>query len=209
MGTRMASVVGAGLVGCLAAGAFAQSAVIEVVHDDPDGVVLPGETVRVTVLASFTGGGQLAGLSGDAINAGAEGEASNLGSWYNQGALVNWGAPMGGSVVGLEIAVTPAFFGGCGFIVPQCYWNTDVHMLEFDWQAPQVGTPTHALFDFHTTPSAPGLLVFPTPWQSPHSVVLPTTFLGTSLLVVPGPGPASSLAISVSLVSRRSRRRGW
>ena len=204
MGTRIASVVGAGLTVCVAAGAFAQSAVIEVVHDDPDGVVLPGETVRVTVLASFSGALMLAGLSGDAINSGVEGEASSLSSWYPRGALVNWGTPIGGSVYGLEIATTPPVFGGCGIIWPHCGWNTDVHMLEFDWQAPDVAAPSHANFDFVVSPTLPGLLVYAS-MNSPTWTVLPTTYIGTSLTVLPAPGSASLLA-ALGLFAARRRR---
>ena len=187
--------------------ALAQTATINVVHDDPDGIVLPGQTVRITVLASFDAPpfAMLAGLSGNTINGGAQGTASNLSSWYQQGALVSHGTPVGGSVFGLSIAVTPPFFGGCGFILPQCTWNTDVHMLEFDWQADEVTTPQLAEFNFLASPTMPGLLAYLNPGGSPNWTLLPTTFTGTNLLVLPAPAVGTTLAAGALLLGRRRR----
>lgn len=206
MRTRLVGVVlcAAGAMGDTTP-AIAQSATIEVVHDDPDGVVLPGQTVRISVLASFTGGGMLGGLSGDTVNSGAQGIASGISSWYPSGGLVNLGVPVGGSVYDTQIAVVPGYFGPCGFLLPYCSWNSGVHVLEFDWQAGPVEAPTLASFNFLASPTLPGLVVFPTPFLTPNWVVLPTDFSGTSLLVVPGPGAPCMLLVGMALIGRRRR----
>ena len=198
---RTSRLVGVSALGAAASVCAAQSSWVHVSHDDADGIVAPGEVVRVKAVVSWIPAGvQFAGMKGDLRAAPNVGIASNRFSEFLQGGLVNLGQFSGGSIVGVDIAVAPSFFTG-GVIVPPSGNNWGIEVISYDWQAP-VGFAGAVGFDWVPDPAAPNVRFFP-PVGPPSWNWEPTVYVGTSLTVVPAP-------VSLALVApalRRGRRR--
>lgn len=177
------------------------------VHSDPDGIVLPGETVSVRASVTWSSAIQFAGLHGDARATNDLGVASSIGSALGGPLPPLWvfGVPAGGSVVGFDVATTPAFFQGS----PSWYLfqNTGFDVLKFDWTAPTVAVPTVVRFDFVAASIAPNVRLYPST-NSPAFVDAQTTYIGTSILVLPAPGGVLVLAAAGLASARRRRAHG-
>lgn len=95
--------------------ASAQSAQIVVSHDDPDGIVNPGQMVRITYHLGWGQFFALASMKGDAIVTPNEGGAFNPVNGLNGGLPapgIGPGVPEGGSIRGFSAQIPPPFFLG-------------------------------------------------------------------------------------------------
>jgi hypothetical protein len=191
------------LVGMLAASAHAHTATVQVSHDRSSGVVLPGETIRVNALITWDPS-QWAGLKGGVNVTGNAGSATNIGSEIAPGLLAHLGSPAGGSVTGFDVASVPHMFVGWVLPIPfHNYWGVD--FLWFDWTAPSVAQPTPIAFDFVADPMAPNVRLYPMPSTSPAFVEADTTYVGTSILVLPAPTGLGAFLAAACLAVRRRR----
>ncbi|MCA9287035.1 MAG: hypothetical protein KDA05_00535 [Phycisphaerales bacterium] len=194
------------VVAGLALPCFAQSATVRVSHDQMGGTVMPGETIRITANIAWEGAAQWAGLKGEFLAVGDAGAASNVGSPIHPSVTVTLGFPDGGSVKGFDVASTPAYF--TGGIVPPLPWSLSAtgsnEFLWYDWTAPSVSSPTTISFDFVAHPIAPNVRLYPTS-ASPAFIEAPTTYIGTSILVVPAPAGLALLGVGAIGARRRAR----
>lgn len=187
---------------CLAhPGALGVVVTVLVSHNDPDGIVNPGQVVHIDAVLSWTSSAnQFAGARGGLIASPNVGAGSAIQSAYVPGALVNLGQINGGSLVGLDIAQTPAFFTG-GFMVPPSGQYLGFELVSYDWTAPTSGFEGEVLFDFVAHPNKPNIEFF---GSGPLWVPPMTTWIGTSLTVVPTPPTIGAFGI---LALARHRRR--
>ena len=183
----------------LAAPALAQSAIVTATHDHPTGLVQPGETVRLSIHATWTSAYKLGRVVGDVLATPDVGVASNNSGGVGQGPLIHYGTPVLGSVRGVDVGSGPELFGPH---IP--FINQPVIFLQYDWTAPQ----TLGVVDFRWAPHPefPDVQFYLT--QSAINIVpLPTTYIGTSLTVVPAPGGAAvAMAAGVLAWTRRRRK---
>jgi len=191
-----------GLVCLMPTVAISQTAQVRMLHDSVSGVVLPGQTIRLRTVVSWQNASQFAGFKGDALATPGIGTASNVGSAYMAGILYVYGQAIGSDVIGHDIAQIPAFFMGTVF--GPSTMNTGFDYLTYNWTAPVVASPTVVEFDFVTPWFAPGVRLYPST-SSTAWVNAPTTFIGTSILVLPGPGSGAVLAAAGVLAWRRRR----
>lgn len=204
LASRYASVIlGVALAGTHCLG---QHADFTVAHDDPDGIVLPGQTVSFELRMTWTGAFQILRLSGDVSASGDLGVASGLIGPTPGGLFAPWssslGTPAGGSVDDVNLVFTPAFF------IPQpppcvSLWPSgDLGpFLSWQWTASATPTPTTVNFNFLPDPGTTGVWASLDP--TPVPVPLSTTFHGTSLAVVPAPTALAALVGGVFLAPRR------
>ncbi|MCA9289395.1 MAG: hypothetical protein KDA05_12455 [Phycisphaerales bacterium] len=193
-------VVAAGVVSA----ASAQSASISVVHNDPDGIVAPGEVVRITATLDWTNFLLLSKIEGDLLASPNLGSASNnafahQGAYLNPPVSIDPGSPDGGSIVDVVIDS-----GNVGWLfgppIPAPWGSNQIHFLEYDWTAPT----TLGVVEFNWT----GAAASPDPvfFTAAGYVTLPTTYTGASLTVIPAPASAALLApLAIATVRRRER----
>lgn len=202
------------LVVCVVAwGASAQTATVAVGHNDPDGIVAPGETVRITAWHTRSSESILAGIGGDLVASNNLGAASNITSalrlQVHGGTYpASHGTPTGGSVVGVSYEFTSHPFFVPSVQTPYMIW-TGVEALSFDWTAPSVPQATTVEFNWLPSPAYPDVYaILPSYFTQLNWASLPTTYTGTSLLVVPAPatGMAVVLAWPALRWGRRTRR---
>lgn len=196
----MRRVLAAGIVCGAGASSLAQTAVVTVVHDDPDGFVEPGQAVRIGVMVDWAGGIQLAGLAGSLGPTPDVGVAS-VPTTPLGGPLVNVGAPLGGGIVGYDVASIPPSFTAGPSIIPGWAFPP-IPVLEYTWTAP--ATPGVVEFDFVASPLAPNVRLY-TSLVSPAFTEAQTTYVGTSLTVVPGVGSVWMLGAAAAALARRRR----
>ncbi|MCB9840381.1 MAG: hypothetical protein H6809_01855 [Phycisphaeraceae bacterium] len=182
------------------AAATAQTATVIVSHDDPDGLVEPGQAVRIGVMVDWTGGIQLAGLAGSLGPTPDVGIASSPSSPLG-GPLVNVGTPLGGGIVGYDVASIPPFFTAGPNVIPSWAFPP-IPVLEYTWTAP--ATPGVVEFDFTPRALAPNVRLY-TSLLSIAPVEAQTTYVGTSLTVVPGVGVLWAFGAAAVVVGRRRR----
>lgn len=184
---------------CLIGTAHAQTATLIVSHDHPTGLVQPGESVRITASVTWSGAYQLARVAGDALaqpDVGIAGAGSgNVGA----GPLVHFGTPVGGSVHGVDVGSGPP----AGFFLYPLFYEQPVPFLMYDWTAP--GSPGVVRFDWRPSSTMPEVQVYLS-ITSVASTPVPTTYLGTSITVIPAPASAAALFLAGAIVSRRRRR---
>ena len=190
----------------LALPCFAQTATVRVSHDQMAATVMPGETIRLTANIAWEGAVQWAGLKGDFRATNDLGVAASIGSppGLQPGMLAHLGTPVGGSIVDFDVASVPAYF--TGGIVPPLPWSAGAmgaDFLWYDWTAPSVTQPTVIQFDFIADPIAPNVRLYATA-VSPAFIEAPTTYIGTSILVIPAPAGLPILALA-ALAPRRRR----
>ena len=197
-------IVIAGILGAAPCAALAQQAQVQVVHDNVGGSLLPGESLRVLASISWEGAPQWGGLKGDLVASDDLGAAANVGSEITPGILTTLGVPIGGSVKGFDVAFVPAvFLGGNLPPIPSGH-ASGVDFLWFDWTAPSVNQPTIVAFEFAADPLAPNVRLYPSS-LSPAFIEAPTTYLGTSILVVPAPAGLALLGLAAMGAGRRTR----
>lgn len=190
--------------GCLAAcGATAsgQLGSITVLVDGTEKVVVaPGASVRLDVVASYSGGIQLAGVRGGVRVAGDAGTPSNFVFHLGSGPLINTGAFAGGSRLGMDVASGPPLFFGLNPL----WIDPPVDVLSYDltletpgvyevvWEAPASGFP------FSVYGPGPNPVVL----YAPPALSLQ----GATITVTPAPTSACVLA---GILARLGSRRRW
>lgn len=198
--------IGAALLLC-AAPANAMIATVNVTHNDPDGIINPGQLVHVTVRLNWTFGYQFAGMRGDTILTNDSGHATNLHSVYSRtfGPIAFWGTPRGGSIIGTDIAVVGSFFTASPH--PESIKWSGMTYIDFDWTAPSPNNPTIANVDFVSDPVAPNARFYPS-GLSPAWVEAEMTYFGTTLTVLPAPAGSTALLLAAGAMATRRRRFG-
>ncbi|MEZ6235441.1 MAG: hypothetical protein R3B68_14740 [Phycisphaerales bacterium] len=175
----------------------------------PVSAIAPGQTVRMRTTVSWEPlGTQMAGIAGDMLvtpltPGGGVGASSNRVSEYTPGVLVNLGAFSGDDVVGIDIAVTPAFFTG-GFLTPPT-WNADgIDFIGFDWTAPS--EPGDYEFRFQPKAAAPNFRAYLHP-ASPLFSEIATTYIGAIITVTPAPSVGTVGVFSLVVLATRRQPR--
>ena len=174
-------------------------------HNDPDGLVTPGQVVRISSVLNWSDPTvQFAGLKGDLMPTPRVGTSSNRASPFPPGGLVNLGQLIGGGVDNIDIATTPAFFTGGIPTQPTANWF-GMDVVSFDWTAPTdyLGLVT---FDLELDPTAPVIRFFPSV-SSPIWVPTNQTLVPATLTVVPAPPIWLSAIMSPLAMATPSRRR--
>ncbi|MEZ6235144.1 MAG: hypothetical protein R3B68_13230 [Phycisphaerales bacterium] len=120
--------------------------------------------------------------------------------WTGQAGTIS-GAVISGFAV--EFANHPVFYGGT---LPGQWGTVNYEVFSFDWTVPQVATPTAFDLNWLSAPAYPEITVYEL--LSPPPFALPTTYTGTSILVVPSPAPAALIGGVLAMAARRSRRAG-
>lgn len=191
------------LLALLAPVAIAQTATVAVTHDDPDGLIEPGQVVRIDVNVTWREQRMtFAGLKGDARATPNFGTASNHTSIFPQGALINWGQAVGGGIVGADFAVTLNFGLWCYPWPPSSLGTALIGpILSFDWTAP-TDAPGPVTFSFATPAAAPKVRLYATS-ASPNFSEAQTTFIPVTVTVVPAP---AGLWLTPLLALPRRRR---
>lgn len=181
----------------------AQSASVTVTHNDADGILLPGEIVRVQFAVSWSPSPawMLASLRGDAVTSPNGGELINRGSDFQSGQLVNLGSVSGASVIGFEAWHQPP--GWVPSITPP-FVTTPALAAWFDWRAPtNTGT-----YQFKWNPHAQQQSILL--WYRFGTQITPTaastTYFGASIIVVPTP-PSGGLILVFAAWFAPVRRR--
>lgn len=202
------------LVALSAVTSQAQEALVAVSHDRGSGVALPGEVIRVSMVVSWSAPTwpppgpfplyyTFAGLGGDLRATGDMGSAANPSSVFysapNPSPLTLLGTPIGGSIVGYDIAMLPPALIGTPH-PSQGNWG-GVNALEFDWTAPSVSEPTWIDFAFTPRTLAPNVRLYVT--VGPEFVEADTTFTSARIFVLPTPGGAVVLVAGLGLRRRR------
>ncbi|MCA9288327.1 MAG: hypothetical protein KDA05_07075 [Phycisphaerales bacterium] len=176
-----AAAVGAGVV-VSCAGAFEAS--IRVVAQRASRVyVAPGEVFYVEALLTYPhlvgGWHQFAGVQGSIVIDGDAGSPSNFRCFFSSSVLIRWGEFVGGSRVGLDYELTPAFFQG-GFIPPQIP-NVNGLLGGYDLK---IDEPGEYGIRWEPGPTYTSVRLFPSV-PSPYWVDAKTEYFGTTVIVTP------------------------
>lgn len=189
----------------LAGSACAQSASIVVTHNDSDGVVSPGQTVRITCHLSWTEWTYLGAMLGDAVTSPNLGLAASPVTAFNHGflnAAIYPGTPEGGSIRGFVAFETLAAFS---LHTPGFEWAAGgIDALSFDWTAPGPEAAGTYAFTFEGAAGPGAIQLFPPSALQP--VPVPTTVTPASLIVTPAPASVLLLGSLAARTSRRVRR---
>lgn len=188
----------------------AQTATVSVTHNDPDGVVAPGQTVEITTTVSWThtnavGLGRISGSVGATPNLGVASDPHFPSAYItNPQQTINMGSAVGGSVTG--VLVDPAVPYWILFALPigtPWFFNTGIAFHRFNWTANS--EPGVVAFEFASDPTHPDPTFV---WSGPGPlfVSFPTTYLGTSLTVIPAPPVAAVAGLGLALSVPRRRR---
>ncbi|MCA9288301.1 MAG: hypothetical protein KDA05_06945 [Phycisphaerales bacterium] len=183
----------------MASAAWSQTVTITASHDDPDGIVAPGQTVHITHTLSMTAY-MVSDWRGDAAVTPNLGAASNISSYFVPSPWASFTGPSGGSVVGFAASHPVPLF--VPVVIPP--WNAPQSILmEYDWTAPS----EPGVYEFRWTPhpSSPlvsGYLSSTTGVLTPY----PTTYLGATLTVIPAPAAAPLLLAAALVPNRRQSK---
>ncbi|MCA9288994.1 MAG: hypothetical protein KDA05_10445 [Phycisphaerales bacterium] len=204
---QSACCAGVGLVGALGVPCHAVDALVIVSHNKGHtNTVVPGEPVSIEVWLTWTPGNQFAGLRGDTRATADLGAISDLRSPYVHpvfpAAYTRIGDPQGGSVVDTDIAVVPSYFTAAPLPI-SLLWN-HMTLIEYTWTAPAVTTPIEVAFGFEAYAIAPNARFYNSP-ASPGWVEGNTTYIGTSLTVLPAPSALGAFLLAAGLAVRRRR----
>lgn len=193
----------------LATAALAQPLVTaRVVLEDggglPTTVAAPGETIRVSLVASWAPVyPQLAAVRGDMLStsptASLPGTISNFSSPFAPGPVVNYGTVVGDDILGIGMATPPPLF--VGGVNPLLANSAGTVALAYDWTAPLDA----GIYDFDFNLGATGGVGVWYPsslamlWDPQNTLVI-----GARLFVLPAPATLALIA-AVPLVVRRRR----
>ncbi|MCA9288300.1 MAG: hypothetical protein KDA05_06940, partial [Phycisphaerales bacterium] len=168
--------------------AHAQSVTITASHNDPDGIVAPGQLVSIRLSIAHDGFFMLGDWRGDAAASPDIGTASPAqSSTLAPSSLVSLGTPTAGSIRNVVIGATSPFFSP-GPYVP--FAAPDFEFMRYDWVAP--AQPGTVAFDWVPDPAFPLVQGYQTALSIPL-IPYPTTYLGTTLTVIPAPAAAPLL----------------
>lgn len=183
--------------------AFAQDATIRITHDDPDGIVQPGQVVRISALLDWQNYYAFGATGGSVVANPALGEASNLGTAFSPSpTLTTLGTAVQGGVTGFRaVGLSPLFVPV--LFPPYLGTTTPALLLAFDWTAPGLA----GQHEFVYAPSAefPLVRLFPDAREFP--VPVSTAYIGTNLTVIPTPSVVAFLVFGVATAQRRRRAR--
>lgn len=188
---------------------LAQTAALVVTHNDVDGIVTPGQTVRVAAILSWAPGGpdMLREIEGSLRASPDIGAAANPAFPYTISpspvVSISPGTGSAGSVVGVRLFNGDLNWLLFGFPPPEPWRNGDgLIVVQYDWTAP--ATPGVVAFDWSPSPTNPQtIMAF---HDGPPSFrAVPTTYLGTSLTVIPAPPAALALGLCGATGTRRRR----
>lgn len=190
--------------------ARAQQAELFISHDDPDGMVEPGQVVRMEIRLNWSGVFQVAALRGDVTASPGLGEVSGQAGPSPGSYFTPWSSSLGAPVDGglRAIALEFIWIGFTGGLVLPCVSGCNAvwcgTWVSWDWTAPVVEQPTQVAFGFTARAGETGLAgyVASTPLTTPMGVEV----VGTALTVTPAPGSAACLLSGVGLRSLRRRR---
>lgn len=194
--------------------ALAQSAVVLTTHNNSNGVMSPGESLRITVhQARRTPPGSLSNflalIAGDATVIPNIGAASGLSSPFfphPNYCITSLGTVQGGSAVGFSanFPVAPGFFSGS---YPFQWFTPDIDVLAFDWTAPSVQVPTVVTFGWLADAAHPDIEIYDPMQAGPVGFAAPihTTYTSTTILVLPAPAAWLALAPLGPWACRRRR----
>lgn len=205
MSTQTLSVVLFGTIAVIAAECSAQPGILSIAHNDADGVVEPGQVVRIQAnLAKPAGAAFLWEIRGDLLASPKLGIGSNNRFPYpgsNGSAIVNMGTIDGASVRGVHIHVNDQLaLSGTTGPWPPWGWQS-FGIVQYEWTAPT--TPGVVEFNWQPSPDLPEIwYALPQIWTTGP---IPTTYVGTSLTVVPAPASGVLLAGGLLLIGRRRR----
>ncbi|MEZ6233861.1 MAG: hypothetical protein R3B68_06690 [Phycisphaerales bacterium] len=192
--------------------AFGIVATVSVVAVEPGVGIIhelePGETATMIVIVRWDDpSAQFAGMRGDTIASGPMGDITNVGSALRDpGAtqpFVRLGEPWAGSLVGTDIAIIPQTFTATPW--PWTLSNEEMQFVHFDWTAPAVSSPTEVRFDFRAHPLAPSPRFFPNLGFVVNWVEADTTYVGTTLTILPAPASLGMVVCSLGLMARTRR----
>ena len=185
-----------------ASDAFAQAATLLVTHDVPGGMVQPGQTVGVTATLTWSEPMLFWRIEGDLAASPNSGMAANnaFGHAVTPGAntILDPGVPSGGSVLGVEVqsGVVPLF--GPPYSAPWWPGGAGLRVLEFEWTAPLDPGPVE--FNWvEQGGSGPTFFI----GLNPNAQTVPSTYVGTTLTVVPAPAAWMALACGTVAFQRR------
>lgn len=183
--------------------ARAQDATVTLSHDDPDGIVVPGQKVRIHASLAFPNGAIFWEIRGDVRASPNVGVASNNvfpGQPPNPGGILNPGVVSGGSVLGFHLLSNE--LPGLGTPRPQ--WLTSpLSVLEYDWTAP--AQPGDVAFNW-VAPSTQSQALFLPFFGAINPVAFNTAYIGTTLTVVPAPTALGVIAVGGVAFGMRRRR---
>ena len=195
-------------VSAVVALAGAQSATLTLSHDDADGLVTPGQIVTVSATVQWDGppNAYWFWMIRGGVNATDDrGVASNNRFGHpdpviNQAATVlNVGSPRGGSIEGVDIFTAMSYGPFQQFAWP--WFKADgLVILEYDWMAPI--QPGAVDFDWAPHPTLPDVWLVP---HFPPGLAAQSTYIGTSLTVIPAPAAIVPIVASVLAGCRRRR----
>jgi len=185
--------------------ACAQSAIMRVSHNDPDGIVERGQTVQITAMLSWQPSGVFWEIAGEVRSTGDLGVASSPAFPYNVGAspnrVIQAGTPAAGSILDVHIVNGDAGFLGGWPLFPPWGNASGLIITRYDWTAP--GTLGVVGFDWIGEPALPWQpTIYPLGSFTPL-MPIGTTYVGTSLTVVPGVGSGVVLAAGLAMGRRR------
>lgn len=194
--------------GLAVAPALAQTGALTITHNDPDGLVTPGQVVEFNVALDWSDSyffWEIAGGVNASPNLGAAGNpqfgASN--PPIIAATVINPGVASGGGVNGVH--VLSGFNPGSGFppVFAAPWWADGFSLLRFEWTAP--ANPGTVDFAWTPRPDLPNPLIFTSHLTSTPTPI-PTTYLGTSLTVVPTPASFLPFAVAPFVLARTRRR---
>jgi len=195
-------------VAVLACGlAQAQSVQFTVTHDDPNGVVNPGQVVRIRHHMSRHSIWMVAEWAGDGVVSPARGEVGQVG-YMGDPPLYSLPMPFvypgqvaGGGVVGVGFFHPPPGTGGSFPLGP---WTTpEVDFLVYDWTAPT--EPGLYEFAWRESQTYPGVRGYQ--FSDPvNSIPVMATYVPMTLTVIPAPATVA-LPLAVLAASRTGTRR--